>query len=667
MNARYINIPAIVILCLFAVSCHKTDLPWEEKDPHHTDQPGPDVPDTPNIPDTPDIPDDPHNDDVVDGPGDESLFTDVASWTGTVAEDRDKSGLYGDNEDFYWESNTWNDVVTVIFDGSKAAITKTNAAINTYCSGAHVTIDMQSASVSNTVVIVKGKSTDGSLKIYGDKKFKLTLCGLDLTSSCGPAINIQCHKRAFVHLVDGSTNRVSDAASYTNDKFYLSGSNAETEDRKAAFFSEGNLIFSGSGTLVVDGRFKHGLCTDGFLYLRQGPTLAVQSAIDDAFHVKGDTDDGFGAMVTGGCLYARAAGNAGKCLKSDMSVTIKDGIIDFISSGAAIYDSVEKDVSAGGCIKSDSHIYILGGSLTLKATGQAGKCIKAGSDAISGQNIVIGTAEGGPAITASTSGAAYGSSSSGGPGGGGGRPGGGFGGGSTSSSASSKAKCIKASGTFQMLGGSLNISTSTSGAEGIETKSATANSMVFSGGNAYIKAYDDGLNSAGQMVFNGGNVFVWATNNDAIDSNYGKTASILISGGAVFAHSAQSPEEAFDADSHSRITIQGGSVFCTGGTQGGSSGSPTHTVPMISLSSNLSVSAGYFTVTDESGNILFSTYVPRNLTSTSTFIVSDKFTSGKKYKYGMTGATAPNGSISLWGTYLYTGGTASVSSSATAN
>ncbi|MGM9740076.1 MAG: hypothetical protein ACI3ZP_05675, partial [Candidatus Cryptobacteroides sp.] len=172
----------------------------------------------------------------------------------------------------------------------------------------------------------------------------------------------------------------------------------------------------------------------------------------------------------------------------------------------------------------------------------------------------------------------------------------------------------------------------------------------------------DGINSAGQIVFNGANVFVYSTNNDAVDSNYGKTGSILIKGGALFSHS--STEEALDCDSASRITISGGTLFTTAGSSM-SSGSPSCSVPVVKLSS-FTATAGYFTLTDSSGKVIFSTYVPKAMTSRVTYIAAPSLASGSTYKYGMSGTTAPSGSTSIMGTYYYTGGTASVSNSFTA-
>lgn len=138
-----------------------------------------------------------------------------------------------------------------------------DSSVLCHVNGAYVALDMLTHEVSGVEVVVKGKSENGGLKIYGEKKFKLTMAGVELTSQQGPAINSQCKKRIFVHLQEGTTNRLTDVETYTQDSFYLDASVADDEDRKGCFFSEGNLIFSGTGVMVVAGKYKHGIVTDG--------------------------------------------------------------------------------------------------------------------------------------------------------------------------------------------------------------------------------------------------------------------------------------------------------------------------------------------------------------------------------------------------------------------
>mgnify|MGYP000429392373 CR=1 FL=1 len=81
------------------------------------------------------------------------------------------------------------------------------------------------------------------------KSPSLRLRTYSLTNGSGAAINIQSGKRVFVELKAGTENNLTDASAY---------STVDGEDEKACFFSEGQLIFSGTGALTVTGNYKHG-------------------------------------------------------------------------------------------------------------------------------------------------------------------------------------------------------------------------------------------------------------------------------------------------------------------------------------------------------------------------------------------------------------------------
>lgn len=304
----------------------------------------------------------------------------ITGWDGQKADDA-AMDIAGADEDIYWEANGFGDnggvTVNVVYSGSSATVTTSDTSVGYYTDGAYVTIDMLTNSVKNVEIVVSGKSDDGQLKIYGEKKFKLTLSGVELTSGKGPAINDQCKKRAFVHLTEGTTNCLTDATSYSEEPRYLNGGSSVSEDRKGCFFSEGNLIFSGTGVLVVEGNYKHGIVTDGYFYMRPGVTIAVTGAAKNAIHVKGDEDDKIGVYMAGGLIYANVSSTAGKGIKTDLDAEIAGGRLLLNTSGNATYDADEKDTSSSAGIKTDGNVIISGGTHTLKSTGTGGKGINA--------------------------------------------------------------------------------------------------------------------------------------------------------------------------------------------------------------------------------------------------------------------------------------------------
>lgn len=262
------------------------------------------------------------------------------------------------------------------------------------------------------------------------------------------------------------------------------------------------------------------------------------------------TDNYYG---TGGTIVVKAsAGKAIRAVSADNIISVSGGTYD-ITNNSAGYIGTSDTYTAKG-FTCDKDVIITGGTLKITVTGTGGKCIKADGE------VVIGAEDGsGPTIVASTTGARLGSS-----GGGGGRPWGG-----SQSSLSSSSKAIKAIGRALVYGGNMTITTETDGAEGLESKT----SILISGGNHYFKCYDDCINSAGIINFAGGNTVCYATGNDAVDSNYGRSGAITFSGGNVFAYtSSGGPEEGFDCDNNSYITITGGIAVSAGGSQGGGGG-----------------------------------------------------------------------------------------------
>ncbi len=416
----------------------------------------------------------------------------------------------------------------------------------------------------------------------------MTLSGLDLTCKSGPAINDQCHKRAFVHLTEGTSNYITDASTYSDDPYYLSSSSSSDEDRKGCLFSEGNLIFSGTGSLIVSGNYKHGIATDGYFYMRPGVTIAVQGAGKNAIQVKGDEDDGIGVYVAGGLIYANVSGTAGKCIKTDYNAEIAGGKLDLNTSGGSEYDADEKDTSSPSCIKTDGDMIISAGTISAKSTGTGGKGLKAdGSLTVSG-----GT------ITVATSGAKF----------------------VYSSSMTSSPKGIRADGALNIKGGSVSVSVTgkTDGSEGIESKST----ITIDDGEVYVYAYDDGINASKTITINGGKVYVYAVNNDGIDSN----GTMTINGGVVISNGTTAPEEGLDTDNSNQFKINGGTVIGTGGSQVSPS---TSSSQWSVIYKGISATEGKtFCILDSSSKPIMTYILPRTMSGMYLIYSGSNLTSG---------------------------------------
>ena len=511
----------------------------------------------------------------------------IYAYNGETATD-DAADVVGESEDLFYELNDFSTLVEVVFDGEKSIIKSQNAKVITHQDGAHVVIDLLTNSVKNVNIVLRGNSSDGSLKVYGEKKFMLTLDGVDITSQRGSAINSQCKKRMFVHLKDGTINSLKDNASYKEDCYYPDDKTVADEDRKGCLFSEGNLIFSGKGMLKVAGLQKHGIATDGYFYMRPGVTIAVTEAAKNALHVKGDATDNMGVTINGGLLYTNVSSDAGKGIKTDMMVCINGGELMLNTSGKSVYDEEEKDTSSPSCIKADGDITITGGILSLKSTGTGGKGIS--TDAV--LNISGGS------TTITTTGGKF----------------------TYTNDLTSSPKGIKAEGDINITGGKLDISVTgkSDGSEGLESKA----NLTITDGEVNIYAYDDAINAGKSIVINGGKVFSHAVNNDGIDSN----GTMTINGGLVIASGTNAPEGSFDSDFSQNFIVNGGTLIGIGGRcTTPSSGSKQNCLLYNGLTAAKDAT---LTICNSSNNTILSYKLHRTLTGLTLFVSDKNMTNG---------------------------------------
>ena len=373
---------------------------------------------------------------------------------------------------------------------------------------------------------LSGSTSNGYLKIYSKNKQALVLNNVSITNPNGAAINNQGKKRCFV-VVNG-TNSLADGATY-------SGTPAD-EDEKAAFFSEGQLIFSGNGSLSVTAKGKSGITSDDYIHFVASPTVKVRSEAGHAIRGKD------AVMVSDGVLEAIATAAMKKGVASDSLVLFNGGTTTVSVSGSAAYDDEDAEYKAAAGVKADQLFIMNAGTLTVSSSGAGGKGISGDGPAYF---------QGGT-VTVTASGSNYGQSSSGW-----GRPGQG----STSSDSSKSAKGIKFDGNVYISGGS--ISAKASNHEAIESKGK----IEITGGTVFAQSKDDAINSAGMLAITGGRVCAWSTGNDGLDAN----GNLYLEGGVVYAIGSGGAEVAIDANSEGgyKLYVNGGTLFAIGGLENG--------------------------------------------------------------------------------------------------
>lgn len=88
------------------------------------------------------------------------VYNDITPWTGIWASDAGMDAV-GSDPDFYYEANTFSNLVVVTFNGNTATVESSNSSIKSDISGAYVTIDMLTNGVSGVEIIVLGNSRSG--------------------------------------------------------------------------------------------------------------------------------------------------------------------------------------------------------------------------------------------------------------------------------------------------------------------------------------------------------------------------------------------------------------------------------------------------------------------------------------------------------------------------
>ena len=511
-----------------------------------------------------------------------------------------------------------DNTVEIAYNGTTATVTvadNISQHLTVTQQGAHVSIAQSDSLASEITYRLTGTSTDGEFYMSGSYKATVELNSLTLTNATpvysGAAIHIQNGKRINVKVITGTTNTLVDAAN---------GS------QKGCLYVKGHAEFKQQGTLNVVGNVKHAIKAGEYISLKNA-TLNITSAVGDGIscnqyflmesgtvNISGTGDDGIqcdlegdtataitedhededsgNIYIEGGNITINCAAIAAKGIKAAGDIFISgEPVIDVTTSGKGEWDEDDLETNAACGISADGDIDISGGTLTLTSTGSGGKGMKCDS---------VLTISGGD-ITVTTSGGLY------------------YNNGTTentnftgntdriSSDYYSSPKGIKAgvktqvgnsytyAGGMVISGGKVKVTTSGYNGEGIECK----NYLNITGGEIYVNAYDDGINSAQDMTITGGYVYSHSNNNDGIDAN----GNIYLNGGLVYAIGSRSPELGIDANSEEgkKVFINGGVIIAVGGIENGASYNQPK-IQQSSVSSNT-----WYTVTYGDNTVAFKT------------------------------------------------------------
>lgn len=296
--------------------------------------------------------------------------TPVATASASVEEAlSENSESHEDADDYVWDSAT---VVSIGLNGDSITV-----------DGEGVTVDGSTATITTAGAYnISGSLSDGQIVVNTEDEqvVQLILNGVDINSSDSAPIDIISAAETVIILADNTENFVSDGTSYVFD-------DPTAEEPSAAIFSNGDLSFSGNGSLTVNGNFNDGISSDDGLVIASG-TFTV-NAVDDGLRGKDylvvengditvnaggdglksdneeDAERGY-ILIENGVLNITAGGDG---INAQTDVLISEGIFT-ISAGGGSSVRADETTSTKG-IKGALNVNIDGGTFTIDAADDA--------------------------------------------------------------------------------------------------------------------------------------------------------------------------------------------------------------------------------------------------------------------------------------------------------
>lgn len=363
-----------------------------------------------------------------------------------------------------------------------------------------------SDSITDTMVTVDAENADVTI----------ILSGATIINSKGPAIYIKSADKVILTLASGTTNIISDGSSY-----YITDNDSTLD---AAIFSKADLTINGSGTLNINGNYKHGIVSKDDLIISSGTIniTAQKVGLNGKDCVK----------INNGNINIDAGSDG---IRSDNNVDNSKGFVYLY--GGTINITAENDG-----IQAETIINIEDVDLTITAGGGSEGSLKNSNESYKGLKAVSDIYIQGGKFNIS-----------------------------------SKDDCIHSNGTVTISGGTYSLSSGDDGVHadtdlaisGSSTKLSViksyegieATNIVISDGNISVIATDDGINAAG------GNNYVSGSNNRPGKGTFSSSnGSIKISGGSIYVKMSGD-----GLDANGSLTITGGNIIVSGANSGDTS------------------------------------------------------------------------------------------------
>lgn len=450
--------------------------------------------------------------------------------------------------------------------------------------------------ISNLEYNLIGSSSAGSFSMSSTSPATIVLNNVNLTNANGAVVFVTGAQMQTIVSKAGTTNTLTDGSAST---------------RNGVLQTDGKIILSGTGALVVNGLRRHGIFTTAQIEM-QSSNITVNSAVSDGFHSEGfamsggsvniaaSSADGIDAgeaaiaisngtltvnstavdvkaiktgagtiTITGGTINLTVSGNASKAISAKGNITIGAGTFAINLSGAALLTASGSGYDPSYCtaVKTDGQLTINGGVFTLQSSSAA---IGAKGFSADG-NILVNS--GNFTITSAAPGAAYTNT---------------FG-----VSDYYNTTSFSADGNITILGGTILITNTGAAGRGFKADvnltfgggSTTVNlsgpTVLTAQGSGFNPTYPTGAKADGLIYVNAGTVAVNATSAatgarglsaDSIIDVSGGTVTISVAGnGAVYTNSTGVTDSyaaaAFSADRG--IIISAGTITTTSSGTGG--------------------------------------------------------------------------------------------------
>ncbi len=289
---------------------------------------------------------------------------------------------FKDGDEFfndYLENYAYEKSISIVFSGNSATIpaslpknvtiTRNGAHITAKCTKGHIQFNL-SGSTDNGSFTLADMGEDS-------KKCHIQLNGVSIANPKGPAINIQSGKTIYLKLAAGKSNTLKDGKTYDI---------VADQDRKAALFSEGQLIISGTGSLSVISAGGHGICSDDYIRIRSGVGNINVTSDFDGINAK----EKF--MMYGGNISVSAKGDGIQVRQGHAEIYAGQLIINSGDNGIKVnyekpdsayldirggFQRIETEGTRGHAINVTGRILHTSGAVSmLKSGGLGSKCLK---------------------------------------------------------------------------------------------------------------------------------------------------------------------------------------------------------------------------------------------------------------------------------------------------